>query len=97
MNHKFEARMQREIRRRAFESADRLRQEKQNQQNTEYTLDALKEVTGLPRPNVESIAEEVKRSRQMIHDDFFSIKIQILMTCGLAGFIVILGAFVYII
>jgi len=97
MNHRLQANILKEIRRRAFESADRLRQEKQNQQKTEYTLDALQEVTGLPRPHLESIADAVKRSRQMIHDDFFSIKNQILMTCGLAGLIVIIGAFVYII
>ena len=97
MNHKLQANILKEIRRRAFESADRLRQEKQNQQKMEYTLDALQEVTGLPRPHLDSIADAAKRSRQMIHDDFFSVKNQILMTCGLAGFIVIIGAFVYII
>ena len=96
MNHKFEAGIQKEIRRRAFERADILRQEKQNRQKTEYTLDALQEVTGLPRIHLECIADEVKRSRQMMHDDFFSIKNQILMTCGLTGLIVMLGAFVYI-
>ena len=97
MNHKLQANILKEIRRRAFESAGRLRQEKQNQQKTEYTLDALQEVTGLPRPHLESIADAVKRSRQMMHDDVFSIKNQILMTGGLAGLIVIIGAFVYII
>ena len=96
MNHKLEAGIQKEIRRRAFERADILRQEKQNRQKTEYTLDALQEVTGLPRIQLESIADEVKRCRQMMHDDFFSIKNQILMTLGLAGFIIISGAFAYI-
>ena len=96
MKHTFEARIQKEIRRRAFERADFLQQEKQNRQKTEYTLDALQEVTGLPRAHLESIADEVNRSRQMMQDDLFSIKNQFLMTFGLAGFIVILGAFVYI-
>lgn len=97
MNHKLEAKIQKEIRKRAFERADDLRQEKQSLQKTEYTLDALQEVTGLPRPDLESIAEDVRLSRQMTRNDFFSIKNQILMTFGLAGLILFLGGCVYII
>ena len=97
MNHKLEAKIQKEIRKRAFERADTLRQEKQSLQKTEYTLAALQEVTGLPRPDLESIAEDVRFSRQMTRDDFFSIKTQILMTFSLAGLILILSGFVYIV
>ena len=97
MHHKLEAKIQKEIRKRAFERADTLRQEKQSLQKTEYTLAALQEVTGLPRPDLESIAEDVRFSRQMTRDDFFSIKNQILMTFSLAGLILILSGFVYII
>ena len=97
MNQKLEATIQNEIRKRAFERADTLRQEKQILQKTQYTLDALQDVTGLPRPDLESIAEDVRRSRQMTRDDFFSIKNQILMTFSLAGLILILSGFVYII
>ena len=97
MNHKLEAKIRKEIRKRAFECTDILRQEKQNLQKTEYTLDALQEVTGLPRPHLESIADDVRLSRQMTRDDFFSIKNQILMTFGLAGLIFILSGFLYII
>ncbi|MGD8738771.1 MAG: hypothetical protein PVG34_00550 [Desulfobacterales bacterium] len=97
MNHKLEAKIQKEIRKRAFERADDLRQEKQSLQKTECTLDALQEVTGLPRPDLESIAEDVRLSRQMTRNDFFSIKNQILMTFGLAGLILFLGGCVYII
>ena len=96
MNHKLEAKIRKEIRKRAFECADILRQEKQNLQKTEYTLDALQEVTGLPRPHLESIADDVRLSRQMTRDDFFSIKNQILMTFGIAGLILFLSGFVYI-
>jgi hypothetical protein len=64
---------------------------------TEYTLDALQDVTGLPRPDLESIADDIRLSRQIKHDDFFSIKNQILMTFGLAGLILILSGFMYII
>ena len=91
MNRKLEAKIQKEIRRRALELAHLLRQEKQNRQQTEYTLDALQEVTGLPRPDLESIADEVRLSRQMTRDNFFSIKNQMLITLGLSGLILILG------
>jgi hypothetical protein len=97
VNRKLEAKIRKEIRKRAFERADILRQKHQNLQMTEYTLDALQDVTGLPRPDLESIADDVRLSRQITHDDFFSIKNQILMTFGLAGLILILGGFMYII
>ena len=97
MNRKLEAKIRKEIRKRAFERADILRQKHQNLQMTEYTLDALQDVTGLPRPDLESIADDIRLSRQIKHDDFFSIKNQILMTFGLAGLILILSGFMYII
>ena len=97
MNRKLEAKIQKQIRQRAFERADILRQEKQNLQKTQHTLDALQEVTGLHRPELESIADAVRLSHQMRKDDFFSIKNQILMTFGVASLILILSGFVYII
>jgi len=93
MNDKLEAMIQKEIRKRALERAHILRQEKQNLQKIEYTLDALQEVTRLSRPELESIAIEVRLSRQMAHDDFFSIKNQFLMTLGVSSLILILGWF----
>jgi len=97
VNRKLEAKIRKEIRKRAFERADTLRQKHQNLQMAEYTLDALQDVTGLPRPDLESIADDIRLSRQIKHDDFFSIKNQILMTFGLAGLILILSGFMYII
>jgi len=97
MNHKLEAKIRKEIRRCAFERADILRQKHQNLQKTQYTLDALQEVTGLHRPDLELIADEIRLSCQMTRDGFFSIKNQILMTIGAAGLILILSGFVYII
>jgi len=91
MSHKLEEKIRKEIRKRALERADTLRQEKQNLQKTEYTLDALQEVTGMPRPHLESIADEVKLSLQVASDGFFSIKDQILMAFGVSGFVMILG------
>jgi hypothetical protein len=97
MNRRLEEKIQKQIRKRAFERADMLQQERQDAQKTQHTLDALQEVTGLRRPDLESIADEVKLSRQIRHDDFFSIKNQILMAFGLAGLIFILSGFLYII
>ena len=97
MNPKLEAKIQKKIRKRTLERAHFLRQEKQNRQRTKYTLDALQEVTGLPRPHLDSIADEVRLSRQMTRDDFFSIKDQILWIFGLTSLILILSGLVYII
>jgi hypothetical protein len=94
MNHKLEAKIRKEIRRRALERAHLLRQEKQNLQKIEYTLDALQEVTELPRPDLQSIAEEVRLSRQMTRDNFFSVRNQILMTLGVSSLILLLCWFI---
>jgi hypothetical protein len=91
MNHKLEAKIQKEIRKRALERAHLLRQEEQNRQRTKYTLDALKEVAELPRADLESIADQVRLFHQMAQDDFFSIKNQILITLGVSILILILS------
>jgi hypothetical protein len=97
MNRKLEATIQKEIRRRAFEHADILRHKKQHLQRTQHTLDALQEVTGLPRPQLEEIAAEIKLSLQVTNEGFFSIKNQILMTFSISGLFLILSGCVYII
>ena len=51
--------IQKEIRRRAFLRSDTLISENDNLQATKNTLDALEDVTGLPRTELESIADEV--------------------------------------
>ena len=91
MNPKLETKIQKEIRRRAFERADRYRQKQQLRQKTQHTLVALQEVTGLPRPELDSIAEDIKRSLQVNNEFFFSIKTQILITLGVSAFILILS------
>jgi hypothetical protein len=97
MAGRLEAKVQKQIRERAFNRAETLRLEKQDAQKTQHTLDALQEVTGLNRAELESIADEVRLSVQMTRDDFFSIKNQILMTFAAAGLILILVGFAYII
>ncbi len=91
MDSRLEAKIQKEIRRRAFERADLLRHKRQHLAQTQHTLAALQEVTGLQQPELESIAEAVKRSLRGTHDDFFSIKMQITITFGLLSLIIILS------
>jgi hypothetical protein len=91
MNRKLEAKIQKKIRNRAFKRLDKIRQERQRLQNEKYTLDALREVTGLPLWELEAIANEVMLSFEVIRDEFFSIKNQILISFGISGFVIILG------
>jgi hypothetical protein len=94
---RLEKKIQKQLRKRALKRAEILRQERQDAQTTQHTLDALQEVTGLLRPELESIADEVRLSVQVTRDDFFSIKNQILMTLAAAGLILILVGFAHII
>ena len=79
MNSKLREKIKKEIRRRTFEQADRLQQERQNLQDVQHTLDALHEVTGLPRPELRTIADAAILSFDVHHEKFFSIKNQILI------------------
>ena len=74
-----EEKIQQEIRRRAFDRVDLQKQEAAGQQYTRYTIDALQEVTGLPRIELESIANEVRASFGTGEEKFFSIKNQIIL------------------
>jgi len=73
------SKIQREIRRRAFDRVDRRKQEAADRQYARYTIDALEEVTGLPRLELETIAREVRTTYGAAEDGFFSIRNQILM------------------
>ena len=97
MNYKLETKIQKEIRKRAFERADNRQQERLNVQKTQHTLDALQEVTGLHRPELESIAAGVKLSYRMTNDNFFSLKNQMLITFGIFGIVLFLGGLMTII
>ena len=89
MNRQLEAQIRKEIRKRALEQSDRLRQKKQKWQDIQHTLDALHEVTGLPRHELEVIANEARLSFETGREEFFSIKKQILMASSISGFIII--------
>ena len=82
--------IQREIRRRAFLRSDTLLEENECLQATNNTLDALEDVTGLPRTELESIANEVRYAFKPYDTDFFSIKNQLVAVFGSFGIIIVL-------
>jgi hypothetical protein len=82
--------MQKEIRRRAFLRSDALVSENDYLQATNDTLDALEDVTGLPRTELESIANEVSYAFKPYDTDFFSIKNQLVTVLGSFGILIVL-------
>ena len=97
MNHQLEEKIKKEIRRRAFEQSDRLQRERQNLQGVKHTLDALHEVTGLPRPKLKAIANEAMLSFKVREENFFSIKNQILIVSSACSCVVMLAWLLFII
>ena len=97
MNSKLRVKIKKEIRRRTFEQADRLRQERQNLQDVQHTLDALHEVTGLPRQELKTIANAAMLSFEAHHENFFSIKNQILIVSSAGIGAVLLAWLLFII
>ena len=78
-----EEKIQKEIRRRVLDLADLKRQETAGKRYTRYTINALEEVTGLPRVELESIAREVRVSYGGGERDFFSIKSQLIISASI--------------
>lgn len=76
-------RIQREIRRRAFERMDILEQQTACAQATRDTIDALEQVTGLPRLDLEKMAGEVSASFAADDDEFFSINDQLIISASM--------------
>ena len=77
--NKQEEKIQEEIIRRVLERSAFNEQKKLKQLQTQSTLDSLCEMTGLPREELEKIAEDVRTSHVPDKKDFFSIKNQIFM------------------
>ena len=73
-------RIQREIRKRAFDRMDSLARQTASAQHTQDTIDALEQVTGLARSELESIAGEVTASFTADKDDFFSVRDQLIIS-----------------
>ena len=97
MNPKLGEKIKKEIRRRAFEQSDRLQQERQNLQDVQHTLDALHEVTGLPRPELKTIANEAMLAYEVRAEKFFSIQNQILIASSAFSCVVILAWLLFMI
>ena len=89
-----EDRIQREIRRRAFERADFLQHRSAFRQYTQHTLEALESVTGLSRPELEAIAAEVSASFAAGSDNFFSIRQQLIWAGTAIGPLIALVGFI---
>jgi len=68
-----------EIRRQAFIRAHEYGRKKEDRQDTRYTLDALQELTGLPRHELENIAATVSTVYEPEEGGFFSVKNQFLV------------------
>jgi hypothetical protein len=87
-----------EIRRQAFIHADQCCRKEENRQNTGYTLDALQDLTGLPRRDLETIAANVRAFYEPVEKDFFSVKNQLLMvSSGLSLICLSIWAFIRLI
>lgn len=72
--------LQREIRKRAFDRMDSLARQAASDQHTQNTIDALEQVTGLSRAELERIAGEVAASFTAHRDDFFSVRDQLIIS-----------------
>jgi hypothetical protein len=84
-----ESKIQSEIRRRVIERSTFVQHEKDTLLDTQYTLEALHELTGLPLSEIEKIAKEVRESFPPDKEDVFSIRNQVLVV-ALLGLIIIL-------
>ena len=81
-----------EIRRQAIIRADQCRREEDLTQETSYTLDALQELTGLSRRELDAIAANVKVCYHPEEREFFSVKNQLWMVCSS---LVLIGSLVW--
>jgi len=97
MNQALGEKIKKEIRRRAFEQSARRQQERQNLQGVKHTLDALHEVTGLPRPELKAIANDAMLSFMENSERFFSIKNQILIVSSAFGCMVLVAWLLFMI
>jgi hypothetical protein len=76
-----------EIRRQAIIRASEKRREEEVRQDARYTLDALQELTGLPRRELQAIAATVSAASNREEENFFSIKDQLLMVSAGLGLV----------
>jgi len=79
MNAEMQEKIQQEIVKRALEKSISQQHMRQEKLDTQDILDALEELTGLSRADLDKIALEVKRSYAHTQDSFLSIKSQIIL------------------
>jgi hypothetical protein len=89
MDAYIESKIRSEIKRRVIERSTFVQREKDTLLDTQYTLEALHELTGLPLSEIEKIAKEVRDSFPPDTEDVFSIRNQVLVV-ALLGLIIIL-------
>jgi lysyl-tRNA synthetase class I len=86
MNADMQEEMRETLIRRALEEVSFKEKQKDEDLCLQDTLAVLENITTLSREEMESLAEEVKRSYEIKEDTFFSIKHQILLAGALVGF-----------
>ena len=97
MDAYIESKIQSEIKRRVIEQAVSVQKEKDTLLDTQYTLEALHELTGLPLSEIERIAKEVRASFSPDGEDTFSIRNQVLVAVLLLLIIfLLLGLIIWI-
>ena len=79
MNAEMQEKIQQEIVKRALEKSISHQHRRQEKLDTQDILDALEELTGLSRVDLDKIAIEVKRSYAHAQDSFLSIKSQVIL------------------
>ena len=83
MNAEIQEKIQLEIVKRALEKSISQQRRRQEELDTQDILDALEELTGLSRVDLDKIAIEVKRSYAHAQDSFLSIKSQVILGSAL--------------
>jgi hypothetical protein len=63
----------------------------------QHTLDALHDVTGLPRPELKRIADAAVLSFEVGQENFFSIKNQILIVSSACSCVLMLALLLFMI
>jgi hypothetical protein len=86
MNIDRQEEMRKALIRRALEEVSFKERQKEENLCIQDTLGALEEITTLTREELETLANEVKRSHEGKEDTFFSIKHQILLAGAFVGF-----------
>jgi hypothetical protein len=90
MDAYIESKIQAEIKRRVLERSTSVKKEKDTLLDTQYTVEALHEMTGLPLSEIEQIATEVRKSFSPDDADIFSIRNQLLAIALLVVIIMLL-------